>query len=85
MSNIEVHDKPFAAGLVKDSEENLITLCVGCHEEMHISSGRVVFYTIRRILLGGKRNPRGGFDTVKFTYYIFLTSSGFPAIKNSSF
>lgn len=35
MSNLEVHHKQFRGHSGYDSEENLITLCVGCHEEMH--------------------------------------------------
>ena len=36
MANLEVHDKLFRSHSGDDSEENLITLCVDCHEEMHI-------------------------------------------------
>jgi 5-methylcytosine-specific restriction endonuclease McrA len=36
MSNLEVHHKQFRSHSGDDSEENLITLCVDCHEEMHI-------------------------------------------------
>lgn len=35
MSNLEVHHKQFRSHTGDDSEENLITLCVGCHDEMH--------------------------------------------------
>jgi 5-methylcytosine-specific restriction endonuclease McrA len=35
MSNLEVHHKQFRSHSGDDSEENLITLCVRCHEEMH--------------------------------------------------
>jgi len=35
MSNLEVHHKQFRSHSGDDSEENLITLCVSCHEEMH--------------------------------------------------
>jgi 5-methylcytosine-specific restriction endonuclease McrA len=35
MSNLEVHHKGFRSHCGHDSEENLITLCVSCHEEMH--------------------------------------------------
>jgi hypothetical protein len=38
MSNLEVHHKQFRSHSGHDSEENLITLCVGCHAKMHISS-----------------------------------------------
>ena len=36
MSNLEVHHKQFRSHSGHNSEENLITLCVGCHAEMHI-------------------------------------------------
>ena len=36
MSNLEVHHKQFRSHSGDDSEENLITLCVRCHGEMHI-------------------------------------------------
>jgi 5-methylcytosine-specific restriction endonuclease McrA len=36
MSNLEVHHKEFRSHSGDDSEENLITLCVDCHEEMHL-------------------------------------------------
>ena len=35
MSNLEVHHKRYRSHSGNDSEENLITLCVSCHEEMH--------------------------------------------------
>jgi 5-methylcytosine-specific restriction endonuclease McrA len=35
MSNLEVHHKEFRSHSGHDSEENLITLCVGCHRQMH--------------------------------------------------
>ena len=35
MSNLEVHHKQFRSHSGHDSEENLITLCFCCHEEMH--------------------------------------------------
>ena len=38
MLNLEVHHKQFRSHSGQDSEENLITLCVSCHEETH--SGR---------------------------------------------
>lgn len=38
MSNLGVHHKRFRSHAGEDSEENLITLCVCCHEEMHIPS-----------------------------------------------
>ena len=36
MSNLEVHHQRFRGHSGHDSEENLITLCVCCHGEMHI-------------------------------------------------
>ena len=35
MLNLEVHHKQFRSHSGHDSEENLITLCIFCHEEMH--------------------------------------------------
>jgi 5-methylcytosine-specific restriction endonuclease McrA len=35
MSNLEVHHKQFRSRSGDDSEENLITLCVPCHREIH--------------------------------------------------
>jgi len=35
MSNLEVHHKRFRSHSGHDSEENLITLSVCCHREMH--------------------------------------------------
>jgi len=35
MSNLEVHHKRFRSQSGNDSEENLITLCVGCHAKIH--------------------------------------------------
>jgi len=35
MSNLEVHHKQFRSHSGHDSEENLITLCICCHGEMH--------------------------------------------------
>ena len=35
MSSLEVHRKQFCSHWGDDSEENLITLCVCCHEQMH--------------------------------------------------
>jgi len=35
MSNLEVHHQRYRSHSGSDSEENLITLCVACHEEMH--------------------------------------------------
>jgi ATP-dependent DNA helicase RecQ len=41
MLNLEVHHKQFRSHSGHDSEENLITLCESCQQEMH-SGGRVV-------------------------------------------
>ena len=35
MANLEVHHQRFRSHAGDDTEENLITLCVSCHEEMH--------------------------------------------------
>jgi 5-methylcytosine-specific restriction endonuclease McrA len=35
MLNLEVHHKQFRSRSGYDSEENLITLCVSCHAQMH--------------------------------------------------
>jgi 5-methylcytosine-specific restriction endonuclease McrA len=35
MSNLEVHHKQFRSQSGADSEENLITLCAGCHSLVH--------------------------------------------------
>ncbi len=34
-SNLEVHHKEFRSHAGDDSEENLITLCAGCHSLIH--------------------------------------------------
>ena len=39
MLKLEVHHKQFRSHSGHDSEENLITLCVCCHGEMHIPRG----------------------------------------------
>jgi len=36
MSNLEVHHKGFRSHEGKDSEENLVTLCTGCHARVHL-------------------------------------------------
>jgi 5-methylcytosine-specific restriction endonuclease McrA len=36
-SNLEVHHKEFRSRGGFDSEENLITVCAGCHELLHCS------------------------------------------------
>jgi 5-methylcytosine-specific restriction endonuclease McrA len=36
MSNVEVHHKQFRSHSGADGEENLITPCVDCQEEVHI-------------------------------------------------
>jgi 5-methylcytosine-specific restriction endonuclease McrA len=35
MSNLEVHHKQSRGRSGHDSEENLITLCTGCHADIH--------------------------------------------------
>jgi 5-methylcytosine-specific restriction endonuclease McrA len=35
MSNLEVHHKQFRSHSGDDSEENLITLCIQCHNGIH--------------------------------------------------
>ncbi len=35
MSNLEVHHQAFRSHVGDDSEENLITLCAGCHADIH--------------------------------------------------
>ena len=35
MSNLEVHHQAFRSHAGHDSEENLITLCAGCHAGIH--------------------------------------------------
>ena len=35
MSNLEVHHKTFRSHAGHDSEENLITLCIECHADIH--------------------------------------------------
>ena len=35
MSNLEVHHKEFRSQSGADSDENLITLCMGCHVRSH--------------------------------------------------
>jgi 5-methylcytosine-specific restriction endonuclease McrA len=35
MSNLEVHHKVFRSQAGPDSDENLITLCVRCHADIH--------------------------------------------------
>ena len=35
MSNLEVHHQRFRSHSGEDSEENLITLCKGCHAHVH--------------------------------------------------
>ena len=37
MSNLEVHHKEFRSHSGDDCEENLVTLCTGCHVDMHHS------------------------------------------------
>jgi 5-methylcytosine-specific restriction endonuclease McrA len=35
ISNLEVHHKAFRSHAGEDSEENLITLCIECHDGIH--------------------------------------------------
>jgi 5-methylcytosine-specific restriction endonuclease McrA len=35
MSNLEVHHRSFRSHTGDDSEENLITLCIECHADIH--------------------------------------------------
>jgi 5-methylcytosine-specific restriction endonuclease McrA len=35
MSNLEIHHKEFRSQSGDDSEQNLITLCSGCHDAVH--------------------------------------------------
>jgi 5-methylcytosine-specific restriction endonuclease McrA len=35
-SNLEVHHRKFRSQGGHDSEQNLITLCAGCHEWLHL-------------------------------------------------
>jgi 5-methylcytosine-specific restriction endonuclease McrA len=35
MSNLEVHHQAFRSQFGDDSEENMITLCAGCHAGIH--------------------------------------------------
>ncbi len=37
LSNLEVHHRQFRSHSGADSEENLITLCAGCHAKVHHS------------------------------------------------
>ena len=36
MSNLEIHHKLFRSQSGEDSEDNLITLCVSCHQGVHL-------------------------------------------------
>ena len=38
IANLEVHHQQFRSHAGDDSDENLITLCASCHEEMHSQS-----------------------------------------------
>jgi 5-methylcytosine-specific restriction endonuclease McrA len=35
MSNLEIHHQEFRSHSGDDSEDNLITLCTACHDEIH--------------------------------------------------
>jgi len=35
LKNLQVHHKMFRSQLGDDSEENLVTLCSGCHNHLH--------------------------------------------------
>jgi len=41
MANLETHHRQFRSHSGDDSEENLITLCVSCHAEMHSTKRNV--------------------------------------------
>jgi ATP-dependent DNA helicase RecQ len=40
-SNLEIHHKLFRSHSGEDTEDNLITLCVSCHEGVHLRRDRV--------------------------------------------
>ena len=42
MSNLEVHHKELRSQSGDDSEENLITLCAGCHADIHKGASFVI-------------------------------------------
>jgi 5-methylcytosine-specific restriction endonuclease McrA len=42
MSNLEVHHQEFRSHAGADSEQNLITLCTGCHTAIHLCHSRGV-------------------------------------------
>ena len=35
MTNLEIHHQQFRGHSGDDTQENLITLCAGCHKELH--------------------------------------------------
>jgi len=41
MSNLEIHHRLFRSQSGEDLEDNLITLCVSCHEGVHLRRDRV--------------------------------------------
>ena len=45
MSNLEIHHKRFRSRAGADSEQNLITLCSGCHADIHRGSGSRMKHT----------------------------------------
>jgi 5-methylcytosine-specific restriction endonuclease McrA len=42
MANLEVHHQQFRSQSGHDSEENLITLCTGCHDATHCAQNRSI-------------------------------------------
>ena len=48
-SNLEVHHKAFRSQAGDDSDENLITLCVTCHADIHEGTAVCDLYGARRL------------------------------------
>ncbi len=44
MQNLEVHHLKFRSQSGSDEEQNLITLCAECHEQMHREPRRCSFH-----------------------------------------
>ena len=42
-SNLQVHHQRFRSQQGADEEANLITLCAGCHEKLHIARNKLAF------------------------------------------